>query len=223
MAKSRKNKKYRPKSDLMPSFFYKFSQVTDAELVNMALAARLSLEALASDDPKVDDTIEIEGAVHHGYVLAAAFENKSELQLMFLMASGAMIGARNEIRDGKKVPECVIELASTALSVAEDMRKQCDRAELCESLRVTARGAVQKLRIADGAMWKLNKEVSRRAVKLIEGKRGAAFINGKLRLGFVRYNPTMKRIEWFDPNDETTVPILKETLVLLEEPINLEE
>ena len=57
MAKSRKNKKYRPKSDLMPSFFYKFSQVTDAELVNMALAARLSLEALASDDPKVDDTI----------------------------------------------------------------------------------------------------------------------------------------------------------------------
>ena len=223
MAKSRKNKKYRPKSRLLPSFFYKCSPVTDAEIVNMAVASRVNLEVLASDEPTIESTFDIEGAVHHGFVLAAAFENKSEHQLLFLMAAGAMVGARNEIREGLKVSDCLIEVASAALTVAEDMRKQCDRAELCESLRATANGAVEKLRIADGAMWRINKGVNRRALKLIEGRTGGAFINGRVRVGFIQYNPTLKRIEWVDPNEETTVPILKETLVLLEEPIDLEE
>ena len=217
-------KKYRPRTVRTPDYLYRIApEITEDGFMDLDLCAMVPLDAVSRGDGTVENVDMAQSAIVYGYVLSAAFEDKARLQLLFLLAFAGLNGARRCIQHGADIPPCIIEPARAALSVYADMMRQCDRQTLVRSARATQDYRGRIICIAEGAGWMLSPGEDEGGGILLEGRRGAVYINGKIRTGYAHWNAEMSRVEWIDPLDDTKVPILKDVLVLLAEPYKLKE
>lgn len=217
----KRDKKYRPRKVRTPDYLYRaMRDITEAEFTSLDLCTMVPLDAIARGEGTVDNANEAQAALVYGYVLAAAFEDKSKLQLLFLLAFAGLNGARRLLQHGEAVPQSIIEPARAALSVYADMQRQCDRQTLVRAMRTVQDHRGHVIGIAKGAGWLLSPGEDEGGGIRLEGRRGAVYINGAIRTGYAHFNEEMNRVEWIDPLDETIVPVTKEVLVLLAEPMN---
>lgn len=217
----KRDKKYRPRKVRTPDYLYRaMRDITEAEFTSLDLCTMVPLDAIARGEGTVDNADEAQAALVYGYVLAAAFEDKSKLQLLFLLAFAGLNGARRCLQHGGDIPPCILEPARAALSVYADMQRQCDRQTLVRAMRTVQDHRGRIINIAKGAGWLLSPGEDEGGGIRLEGRRGAVYINGAIRTGYAHFNEEMNRVEWIDPLDETIVPVTKEVLVLLAEPIN---
>lgn len=217
----KRDKKYRPKKVRTPDCLYRaMRDITEAEFTSLDLCSMVPLDAVFRGEGTVENVDTAQSAIVYGYVLAAAFEDKARLQLLFLLAFAGLSGARRLLTHGEAVPQSIIEPARAALSVYADMQRQCDRQTLVRSMRTVQDHRGHIINVAKGAGWLLSPGEDEGGGIRLEGRRGAVYINGAIRTGYAHYNAEMNRVEWIDPLDETIVPVTKEVLVLLAEPMN---
>lgn len=191
-------------------------ELDDAMLGNIELWARVPLDAIKRGEGTEENVSNVQTALTFGFVLAA-FENKTEIQMLIQLAEAGIGGACRCIRNGE--PEGIwrelFEPVDAALGVISDMQRNVEREVLVRcidaikvhnfSLRVNPKSAF--LIPAD------------ERAKRFMNRPGLAYINGKARSGYLHKNDTMNRIEWVSPNEGLQIPITKYTLIVFAEPL----
>lgn len=192
-------------------------ELDDAMLGNIELWARVPLDAIKRGEGTEENVSNVQTALTFGFVLAAAFENKTEIQMLIQLAEAGIGGACRCIRNGE--PEGIwrelFEPVDAALGVISDMQRTVEREVLVRCIDVIKVHNFS-LRVNPKSAFLIPAD---ERAKRFMNRVGLAYINGKARSGYLQKNDTMNRIEWVSPNEGLQIPITKYTLIVFAEPL----
>lgn len=222
MAKPRK-KKYRPKTARTPAILFDVivPPMEKEERERLELSALSALKQIELGKGTADNFATAATVVDNLFILAAVFKEKADLQLLALLATGALMGAKGSIADGK-IPElCMIKIVREAIRVQQILVQNCSRSELVASARVSyehyrdIRGNPKAAYIIDP------NQQSNDDIETLEDCIGITFINGKARSGYLHFDHERSAWLWKMPKEDMQAVITEPIFVIFVE--NLEK
>ena len=234
MASNKKPRKpYRPKRARTASIIYRVTdQLTEDQHREIDLLGLLHLDNIRRGMGTEEDIAFVQGGIRACYVLSAAFEGKDKLQKLCRLAAGSTYAinrilkfeaARRQHKDDLlPIEEFLLQPAQAVLEIHGEMTRNCDRSILVRASRASYDSGKPVLAVDVGVGFVVEPEwnADDETTKAIEGKPGCAYMNGALRNGHVRMNHDMKRNEFYDPDEDVTVPITEKVTVMLDKPLS---
>lgn len=223
MAKDkRRNKKYRPKT-VRPApilLDVTLGAVTDEDRARMAKFASSALDVtqLGSRNPKhYNNLLE---ACRACFVLAAAYEQKSEIQCLAMLGAAGTHALWEDVEARAKAGDNTVDLVARAAAAApiqrvietlERMQAESPRSECVAAFR-TASTFRMDMPIKDVRVVHDDGKPPKKDDPLI-GERGIAYVHGEARPGYLKWDG--KRLVWYMPQTDSQFHLKERTLVLL--------
>lgn len=192
-------------------------ELDNGMLNNIELWARVPLDAIKRGNGTEDNVSNVQTVLTFGFVLAAAFENKTEIQMLIQLAQAGIGGACRRIRNGEADeiwPE-LFEPVDAAVGVISEMQRSVEREVLVRCIDAIKLHRFSLKVHPKAAFLVPPGEREKRFMK----RPGIAYVNGKARSGYLQKNDAMERIEWVSPNEDLQIPINKKTMIVFAEPL----
>ena len=225
MAVTKKPRKpYRPKPSRTPSLLFKVApQVTEEKHREVDLFSLIHLDNIRRGQGQEEDVFISNSTVKACYVLAAAFENKSDLQTLCRLASTALYTINKKLATGQKdIEPYLLETPQLVTELYGEMARACSRDVLVRALRAYADRDVKMLNIKTGEAIVMEPEFKSADPTnfLVDREPACTYINRRVRRGYVVVNRNLERYEFYVPDEDITVPITTKTLLLLDRPLS---
>ena len=218
MAKPRK-KKYRPKPARTPAILFDVIAPTIErdELERLEICALSAVKQIELGEGTAENFATVATFVDNLFVLAAVFKEKSELQLLALLATGALIGSKGSTKEGSVPDPCMVRIIREAIRVQQILVKNSRRSELVASARVSYEH-YKDIRVNPRAAYIVdpNKQ-SDMDIKTLEGCIGITFINSACRTGYLSFDSERNVWLWKMPTEDMQAVITEPIFVLFVE------
>ena len=221
-------KRYKPKDVKIPSFVLDVAPIEDEEFDKLDMHALVNLEAIRMGVAEAQNYINVGLVLQYGYELSKQqYKNDrakwSEIGLYFIHAYSGLLGAYNQFKKGQNT--YVTELLVTvywAVYLIDQLSRERKRSELF-SVYSAVKRREGMMPAVDGRGFIYDpEEADAPESRLLLKKPAVAFLNGLIRTGHLRYNDSLNRTEWYDPNRDTTIAITAPVFILLEKALNKE-
>lgn len=211
----KKRKAYRRKPVRTPPLLLDVTAppVTDQELEKLRAVAEESLSRIQLGSKNTDDFLNVFSLLDNAYVLAVAFTQRYELQLLALLAKGALLAIATR---SAKVDEHLTLLASPAQTCIDtffDAQSACERSLLVKAHRYAMdnRGIC---RVNPKALWYVDpSDGDTDSIRSLFNVRGAAFHGGYVRTGYLEEEDG--RIYWVSPLEDFKKYLVTEPILVL--------
>ena len=221
MAKKRV-KKYCPKPVRTPSVLFKvWPELSEGQRAQLDVHPLTHLDAIRRGEGNEESAWEVQAALRHAWILSQGFEEQNTMRMAFLLAFASLNAIGRMIQRNDEIPEPIYDPIYLAMDYFQEMKDSLNRVELIKSMRATEDSG-RIYCIAERAGWYVSPEDD--DWKKLLGRRGCAVLNGKVRSGYLNVNKEMgDRLEWVSPTEEVTIPIHRPFVLLLTEPLTIEE
>lgn len=212
-----KRKAYRPKPVRTPSILYDVTvpPITPEEIALLQSVAEESLARIQLGSKNEDDFRCVFSALDHAYVLSVVFHERYELQLLALLAKGALLAVVVDHPDAREHLTLLTRPAQTCLDSFFDAQKTCERSLLVKSHRY-AMEHPGICRVDPEALWYIDPtDGACDTTRPLFGVRGAVFLDGYVRTGYLEETED-GNMRWISPlEDFKPYPVTEPALVLV--------
>ncbi len=234
MSSNKKPRKpYRPKRARTPSIVYRVTgDLTEDQHREIDLLGLVHLDNIRRGDGTEENVAFVQGGIRACYVLATAFEGKEKLQRLCRLSAGSTYAINRLLRieaekrkdptDKLPIEDFLLQPAQAVLEIYGEMARDSDRSILVRASRANYDSGRPVLSVDKGVGFVVEPDFDPNdaTTKTLESRLGCAYLHGALRHGYVRMNHELKRNEFYDPDDDITVPITEKVTVMLDKPIS---
>lgn len=229
-AKKTRKKTYRPRDSFASPIVLGYIHEDSPTLhLDLDLAGLTQLRAIETGPFSHANIDAVTLAMKEGSILSQAFEESARHQMLFVLARVALGECRKMIPPPTPevpMPACeegapphLTEAAHAALNVLSDMERAVSETELSRATQVTIKNQRKLLpyhpdavRIVDPSRPETWRDIVNRPMEC----RGGAFVNGRVRTGYLSHRDEHLRFEM--PIEEMNAKIEKPLLFLMAEP-----
>ena len=224
MSKQKKprSKRYRPKVVRRSPILYDvISSPTklDKDLTDLEMYALIALNQIEDGKGTEKQIATVATVIDQAYVAAAAFEQKDEIRMLCLLATGAWMAALSEINKGRKPHPCITRVIREAIRLNRELSDQCKRSELVEIQR-TAERHYREIRVNPRDAFIIepdSKDGEEELKDQLENCIGITFINNRCRSGYLSFDRERSKWLWKMPLEGMQAVITEPIFVLFVE------
>ena len=222
--KKRRKKAYRPKAVKRPAIIYDViasPTVPEKDLDELEMHVLIALRQIEEGKGTLEDIATVATVIDHAFVAAAAFDEKSEIRLLCLLATAATMAAKGEMSQGRTPSPCLTRIMHEAIRMNRTLSGCCKRSELVEIARTACRHYAD-IRVNPKAAFIIEPADKGQAdgetdLKELEGCIGVTFINGRCRAGYLSFDSERKAWLWKMPQEDMQAVIREPIFVLFAE------
>ena len=211
-----KRKAYRRKPVRTPPLLLDVTAppVTDRELEMLRTVAEDSLSRIQLGSKNTDDFLNVFSLLDNAYVLAVAFTQRYELQLLALLAKGALLAIATQTEESQRHLTLLTAPAQTCIDTLFDAQSACERSLLVKAHRY-AMDNKGICRVNPKALWYVDpSDGDNESLRSLLHVRSAVFQDGYVRTGYLEEEDG--RFNWVSPlEDFKKYPVTEPIVVLI--------